>query len=289
LPSPPDLLATVLAYDDARGTPVSSAPHSGYQRLEAEGALVLVDAGPPPPVAVSQEAHAGCLSFELSTRQQRIVVNCGIPANGRESWRDVARATAAHSTVTFNDTSSCRFVASGSFRKLLLGSPVVSGPSEVAAARSESEDGVTLRTSHDGYVAPFGIVHERNLTLAADGSRLDGEDVFTAEGKARNRGDAFAIRFHLHPTVKANRLNDGHRVMLMLGGREEWTFDGYEDRVELEESVYLAGNEGPRRTLQIVIYGQASQATRVRWSFARGAAAAASPRREAGPEPELPL
>ena len=28
-------LATILAYDDARGTPVANAPHSGYQRLEA--------------------------------------------------------------------------------------------------------------------------------------------------------------------------------------------------------------------------------------------------------------
>lgn len=289
-PTPPDLLATVLAYDDARGTPVSSAPHSGYQRMESDGALVLVEAGPPPPVAVSQEAHAGCLSFEFSARQQRIVVNCGIPANGRESWRDVARATAAHSTVTFNDTSSCRFVASGSIRKLLLGAPIVSGPSEVTAARSDTEDGISLRTSHDGYAAPFGIVHERTLSLLPDGSRLDGEDAFSAaDAKARNRGDAFAIRFHLHPTVKASRLTDGHRVMLMLGNREEWTFDAHEDKVELEESVYLAGHEGPRRTLQIVIYGQAGHVPRVHWSFARNTAASPGTRRDAGQEPELPL
>ena len=34
-PTPVDLLATVLAYDDARGAPVSNAPHSGYQRIDA--------------------------------------------------------------------------------------------------------------------------------------------------------------------------------------------------------------------------------------------------------------
>src|SRR5581483_6439697 len=32
-PTPVDLLATALAYDDARGTPVANAPHSGYQRI----------------------------------------------------------------------------------------------------------------------------------------------------------------------------------------------------------------------------------------------------------------
>ena len=34
-PTPVDLLATVLAYDDARGAPVANAPHSGYQRIDA--------------------------------------------------------------------------------------------------------------------------------------------------------------------------------------------------------------------------------------------------------------
>ena len=45
--------------------------------------------------------------------------------------------------------------------------------------------------------------------------------------------------------------------MLMLPNKEVWTFNAYEDRVELEESVYLAGPDGPRRTVQIVIYGRA--------------------------------
>jgi len=42
-PTPVDLLATVLAYDDARGTPVANAPHSGYQRIESGGTLIIMD------------------------------------------------------------------------------------------------------------------------------------------------------------------------------------------------------------------------------------------------------
>src|SRR5205823_7469874 len=60
-PTPTDLITTILAYDDARGAPLANAPHAGYQRLESGGTLVLMDAGRPPPMAVSQEAHAGCL------------------------------------------------------------------------------------------------------------------------------------------------------------------------------------------------------------------------------------
>ncbi len=108
-----DLLATILAYDDVRGEPVSNAPHSGYQRLKLNNLLVIMDTGTPPPAPVSQEAHAGCLAFEFSAGGQRIVVNCGLPLANRESWRQVARATAAHSTVTFNNASSCRFREDG--------------------------------------------------------------------------------------------------------------------------------------------------------------------------------
>ena len=96
-PTAADQIATILAYDDTRGAPVANAPHSGYQRLVLKDLLVLVDAGRPPPIAVSQEAHASALAFELSLGQQRIVVNCGLPATNRESWRQLARATAAHS------------------------------------------------------------------------------------------------------------------------------------------------------------------------------------------------
>src|SRR4029078_4723547 len=80
--------------------------------------------------------------------------------------------------------------------------------------------------------------------------------------------DQFAVRFHLHPSIKANRLADGHSAMLLMPNKEVWTFDGYEDPVGIEESVYLAGAQGPRRTSQIVIYGRARKAMRVQWTLA---------------------
>ena len=278
-PTPSDRLATVLAYDDTRGGPLGNAVHSGYQRLQAADVLVLMDTGRPPPLAVSHEAHAGCLSFELSSQQQRIVVNCGMPRTGRESWREVARATAAHSTVTFNDRSSCRFMVSRTFKRLLLGTPIVTGPGRVTVEREETDDGLSLRASHDGYAGQFGIVHHRSLVISADGNRIDGEDRFTpsrGDSLPRAAPDNFAVRFHLHPSVKPNRLSDGHGVMLTLPDRDVWTFNTYARPVELEESVYLAGADGPRRTMQIVIHGQARAVPVVNWTFARSMPAANS-------------
>jgi uncharacterized heparinase superfamily protein len=296
-PTPTDRLTTVLAYDDARGAPLASAPHSGYQRLEAGGTLVLMDTGRPPPMTVSQDAHAGCLSFELSVRQQRIIVNCGLPTIGRENWRQAARATAAHATVTFNDTSSCRFIEAGPVKSMLYGVPVVGGPREVPVTREQQASGAVLRTSHDGYAELFNVVHHRVIMLAPDGQKLDGEDTFVpAKGETFPAGrDQFAVRFHLHPSVRANRLADGRSAMLVMANKDVWTFEAYEDEVEIEESVYLAGNDGPRRTLQIVIYGEARKVLRVQWTLAVAAAAPAATttpaaaKRARDDEPQLPL
>ncbi len=87
----------------------SNAPHSGYQRIEAEQRVVLVDTGAAPPIDVSQDAHAGCLSFELSRGRSAIVVNCGLPAIGRENWRRWRAPPPRIRRVTFNDTASYTF------------------------------------------------------------------------------------------------------------------------------------------------------------------------------------
>src|SRR5580692_8409139 len=207
--TPADLLSTLLAYDETRGSPFSNAPYSAYQRLEAGGAVLIADTGRAPPIELSLDAHAGCVSFEFSSpRQSLIIVNCGMPTIGREDWRQLARATAAHSTVAFNAVSSARFVELATFRRVLGGSPMLGGPSNVAVTREDGPEGIVLRAAHDGYADRFGIVHERVVMLSADGARLDGEDIFLAAdggSQLRSAQDEFAVRFHLHPSVKATR------------------------------------------------------------------------------------
>ena len=291
--APSDLLATLLAYDDTHGTPMVSMPHTGFQRLDAGAMTVIMDTGPPPLASVSHDAHAGCLAFELSSGLSRIVINCGMPATGRDNWRAFARTTAAHSTLTYHDTSSCQFVELSAMKRLLQGAPVVAGPTNVESYREAVVNGVLLHTSHDGYMARFGVVHRRVLMVAHDGSRLDGEDAVSPAPGARIKGNGtdYAVRFHLHPSVKASRLSDARGVMLVLPNRDVWTFEALDDKVELEDSVFLAGNDGPRRTAQIVIRQESQHASSIRWSFVRSAASASATtaKRNARREPELPL
>jgi uncharacterized heparinase superfamily protein len=291
--TPSDLLATLLAYDDAHGVPMANMPHTGFQRLDAGAMTVIIDTGPPPPPNVSHDAHAGCLSFELSHGASRIVTNCGMPSTGRDNWRPFARSTAAHSTLTCHDTSSCQFVEFSAMKRLLRGAPIVSGPANVENYREAVANGELLTTSHDGYVERFGVLHRRVLMVSPDGSRLDGEDAVSPAPGARIKGNEsdYALRFHLHPSVKASRLSDARGVMLVLPNRDVWTFEALDDKVSLEDSVFLTGNDGPRRTTQIVIRQDSRQASSIRWSFVRSTTASAttSARRNARREPELPL
>ena len=136
-------------------------------------------------------------------------------------------------------------------------------------------------------------IHRRVLMVANDGARSTARTRCRRRRAARLKGaDAdFALRFHLHPAVKASRLSDARGVMLVLPNRDVWTFEALDDKVDLEDSVFLAGNDGPRRTAQIVIRQDARQAPSIRWSFVRSTASPAitNARRNARREPELPL
>jgi uncharacterized heparinase superfamily protein len=291
--TPSDLIATLLAYDDTHGAPMASMPHTGFQRLDAGQMTVIIDTGPPPPPNVSQEAHAGCLSFEMSSGTGRIVINCGMPSTGRDNWRAFARSTAAHSTLTYHEASSCQFVEMSTMKRLLQGAPIVAGPQNVENFREVVSNGELLTTAHDGYVQRFGLIHRRVLMVSPDGTRLDGEDTISPAPNARVRNNEtdYVLRFHLHPSVKANRLTDARGVMLVLPNRDVWTFEALDDKVDLEDSVFLAGTDGPRRTAQIVIRQDTRHASSIRWSFVRSSTspAATNARRNARREPELPL
>lgn len=271
-------IATLLIYDHSRGRPMQRAPQSGYERLEsADGTIVVTaDVGRAPPAVHSARAHAGCVSFELSSGTQRIVVNCGSPLGGGEARR-LSRATAAHSTATIGDASSARFLArqgwwpdrlAAGWVLRRIGPIILSGPGVVRTERREEAQSVSIRAVHNGYGPRFGIAHQRWLNLAADGTRLEGEDSFEREEGTSPRPD-IVLRFHLHPGAKASRVAAGRAVMITLANRETWEFDA-EARLEpeIEESIFFAASEGGRRTGQIVLRLQPDE-TVVRWRFRR--------------------
>jgi uncharacterized heparinase superfamily protein len=262
-------IAAVLRHDDTIGQPLLHAPYSGYERLSIGNVTVIADTGPPPPVDVSDQAHAGCLSFELSSGRQHFVVNAGVDTYGGKEFRPLARATAAHSTATINDTSSARFSHSLHVGDL-IGAPLTGGPRRVPCERLDESGRQGFVARHDGYAQRFGILHERELVLSAGGNLLSGRDRFAPAGGGpiRNHGrDHVAVRFHLHPDIRLFRNHQGHLVLTVEGG-DSWVFSA-EIEPQVEESIYFAGLAGPKRARQIVLAFKASEVSEVHWQLAR--------------------
>lgn len=265
-----DRIAAILRHDDTAGAPLLHAPHSGYERLCLGDTTVIADTGLPPPIDVSNAAHAGCLSFEMSSGRHHFVVNCGVDTWGSADFRPLCRATAAHSTATLNDTSSARFNHSLRVNDT-AGAPLIGGPRNV---RCERRDGFGMQgfvASHDGYVPRFGLRHERELTLSRGGSLLEGRDRLLRENgtPARDNGrDLVAVRFHIHPDIEVIR-EGRDRLVLAAPQGNRWILSCRQVAPDIEESIHFAGLSGPRRSRQIVLSFKASQIPEIEWKLAR--------------------
>ncbi|MFD2652772.1 heparinase II/III family protein [Brucella rhizosphaerae] len=269
-PTMSERIISVLRHDETAGSPLTHAPYSGYERLSMGATTIIADTGLPPPVTSSRDAHAGCLAFEMSSGRQRYIVNSGVDRFGPPEFRPLGRSTAAHSTATINDTSSCRFSLNAGLSNM-IGTPIIAGPTKVQRDRVEDMGRQGFVASHDGYVRLFGIFHERRVVLSHNGSVIQGADRFY-RGDARalkaNGRDNIAVRFHIHPSVDIS-LDENGLIILSAPHDDTWAFSCFEVAPQLEDSIFFAGFRGPVTSKQIVLSFPASDLPEVNWQFSR--------------------
>ncbi|WP_019219337.1 heparinase II/III family protein [Bartonella florencae] len=263
-------LSALLELDETVGQPFSFARYSGFQRLQANQTTVLADTGKFPPRSAAKYAGSGCLSFEMSSKGSRFVINMGVDPYGREEYRHLGRVTAAHSTATVNDCCV------GVFHKKRTGASfLLEGPTDVKVRRIDDSEKTGFIASHDGYVRSFNLVHERGLILATNGDMIEGFDRFFMPNKAlskrqkrvQSEQNNVAVRFHLHPEVEVNY--DGKHVRLAVENGQVWYFISPDADIYLEDSIDFAALTGPQRTQQIVLYFHPTVQEKVRWRFIR--------------------
>ncbi|MCY0092796.1 heparinase II/III family protein [Hoeflea ulvae] len=262
-----DRLLGVLRYDETSGAAYREMPHSHYQRLAAGAVVLIADTGPPPKGNVSATSHAGCLSFELSSGRSRFIVNAGAPVYFHPDHAEFSRLTAAHSTVTFNDTSSVKISHSP-----FLGPIVTSGVRRVTV-KSLDQEGVQLGFSatHDGYVSSLRLLHRREIRLMASGHELHGRDQFLKPDEdnppASDKTVAVA-RFHIHPTISVSQDETGV-VHLTARDGDSWAFVCNDLKLEIEEDVHFADLAGARTSKQITLTCVVGECAQVDWQLIR--------------------
>jgi uncharacterized heparinase superfamily protein len=244
----PLLIDAVLTQAEAKGSKPRRLPQAAYERVTAGRSLLIADCGAP-----SVSGHAGLLAFEFGQGRERIIVNCGSYDTAPE-WHAALAATAAHSTLTLNETNAAEIFPGGTLRFT----------GECSAQRYEQAGAQGLEMSHGGYRADYGVIHRRILELSGDGDELRGRDVL--EGPA---GISFNIRWHLHPALQASLSHGGQTALLRTPSGAGWRLRITTGQLDLEPSIYC-GTGAPRRTLQLKASGitQAPETSLV-WSLAR--------------------
>lgn len=77
-------------------------PETGYYVVSHNDQKLLVDVGPVGPDDLPGHAHADIFTYELSIAGRRWVVDSGVREYVAGAWRDYARSTRAHNTVSVN-------------------------------------------------------------------------------------------------------------------------------------------------------------------------------------------
>jgi uncharacterized heparinase superfamily protein len=281
--SDPRTLQALLAQIDTPARPFRIAPQSGFHRLQAGDTVLVMDVAASPAAAFGERAHAGCLAFEMSCGPDRLFVNVGSNRRLHPHWRAAGRATNGHTTLIVDDALSAAFETSRLGRTAAR--PI--GPPGAQGKRTDDEDGARIEAQHEGYRAGYGLVHRRAVFLDKSGADLRGVDSLgrpLAAGKAADPIRApFAIRFHLHPKVRVQRI-DSRSVRLETPSGAHWRMRTDAQAVAVEESVYLSHDGQPQPCAQVVLLGEAdpngageAAPNRVRWAFSRVDALADAP------------
>ena len=91
------LVDLALARVDRHARPPTRSIEAGFDRLHAGRTLVLVDSGLPTAKGFDRGGHSSPLAMEFSDGPQRIVVNCGAPADASAPWNEPAACARAAS------------------------------------------------------------------------------------------------------------------------------------------------------------------------------------------------
>lgn len=252
-------IASALSQADVKGKILTALPSAFYERVAQGRSLLLFDAGGSPPPSYDKSSHSAPLSFEFAYGKDRIFVNCGTHPASTE-WAESLRSTAAHNTLSIGNVNACEIRKDGGFGRKVK-APFVK--------RQETKQFTLIESSHDGYLSLNGFTHERRLFLCEGGHDLRGEDTLVSMFEQPQNHD-FAIRFHLHPRVLVSLIRDGQEALLRLSNGVGWRFFHEAGRLALEDSIYIGAGSHPRKTKQLVIYGQTRQKhTQTKWALQR--------------------
>jgi cytochrome c553 len=187
----------------------------------------------------------------------------GFPALAGRNADDLYRALIEFQSGRTLETASSVQVADGrlgdeitGFPARVLGPRLANADTVVEVQRHESPGAVWLDMAHHGWSRAYGLLHQRRLYLDLEAGDLRGEDRLTPTARAQGPDGrhfvSYALRFQLHPGVRALVAQDRRSVLLRIPGEAEgWVLRNDVLDMDLEPSP-----RSDRPGQQLVLRGQ---------------------------------
>jgi len=229
---------------------------------------LFMDCGNPPQDKFSTHYQAGCLSFELISKTQKIICNSGYGKHLSPKLTLLSRSTAAHSTLYINNTSSCIFQKNRIINKV-YGNSLIEKHKIINKNYTENNEFYFLSASHNGYEKKFGYVHTRSIRIFKKKDEILGCDELK---KTRNRLNSvnFSIRFHIYPNTKIVKTKSNKSVLISLENGEGWLLESKTNNINIENDIFLGNKNQIMKNESVLIAGTTNESSSsIDWKIER--------------------
>ncbi len=232
--------------------------YGGYIILRNKKMCLTMDAGPSPNSFFSKDYQSGALSFEIISNGKKLISNCGYHSETNIKLNHLSRSTAAQNTLIIDDNSSCKFANNDKSFFVTKGLKITK--KETVFEKNYWK----INASHDGYQKRYNTIHERNIEFYPEEETFVGSDKIL---KKINKNYKFDIRFHVEPSVKLMKTQDGKSILIELED-EGWKFtcDNYD--INIDNGLYFGNKNSYIDNQNIFISGISHNQTEdIKWQI----------------------
>ena len=220
----------------------------GYVFLKNKKYCIAADIGLPPDKEFSKDYQSGALSFEFISNNNKIISNSGYFQNFKHQLNLISKSTACHSTLNIENSSSVNFLKHPSGDNKINSTLKIFNKKIVT-----NSDYWSFEASHNGYNKRFGITHHRKIEFFHKIRKIAGEDRIVK--KSGFKGSNFEIRFHLDPTAKVMKTQDGKSIYIGIKS-EGWKFTSLNNKISYETGLYFGNKNNFIENQNILISGK---------------------------------
>lgn len=223
--------------------------NDGLAVVNSEKTKLFFDITKPNSKQLNRKLHSGTLSFELSNNGEKVITNCGSPEKYLGKNQVFFRYSAAHSTIVINDTNISELSEKNGYKRI---------PKRIISSFENSTENFILNASHDGYSNNFNLLIKRTIKVSKNGNIILGTDQIIAMKKL-TKLHFYSIRFHLMPNCNCAITNNEKKVIIKTKKGNAWYFESLENKIIVDESIYIGDGESPVESKQIILSGKTTK------------------------------